>query len=106
MANAIIGASDIELIKSDLLKMPILCYRPGEKFDQVNFDLKGEINWDLKAKAIKSDDHKVILNDREAMEASIARHGYHGEVIALCDVEYNDINRSFQKWHSELKCKI
>lgn len=141
MANAIIGASDIELIKSDLLKMPILwegkaCVLelkeanynwkqmewwafyfehkfqsifkltfqfPGEKFDRVNFDLKGEINWDLKAKAIKSDDHKVILNDREAMEASIARHGFHGEIIALCDVEYNDINRSFQKWHSELK---
>lgn len=99
MANAIIGASDIELIKSDLLKMPILwegkaCVLelkeanynwkqmewwafyfehkfqsifkltfqfPGEKFDRVNFDLKGEINWDLKAKAIKSDDHKVIF---------------------------------------------
>lgn len=37
------------------------------------------------------------------MKASIARHGFHGEIIALCDVEYNDINRSFQKWHSELK---
>ena len=65
--------------------------------------MKGEINWDLKAKAIKSDDHKVILNDRAAMEDSIARHGFHGEIIALCDVEYNDINRSFQRWHSELK---
>lgn len=46
---------------------------------------------------------KLFLNDREAMKASIARHGFHGEIIALCDVEYNDINRSFQKWHSELK---
>jgi len=24
-------------------------------------------------------------------------------VIALCDVEYNDVNRTFQTWHSELK---
>ena len=141
MSNQIIGAKDIELIKSDLSKMPVLwegkaCVLelkeadynwrqmewwafyfehkfqsifksafqfPGEKYDRVNFDLKGEINWDLKAKAIKSDDHKVILNDRGAMEDSIARHGFHGEIIALCDVEYNDINRSFQKWHSELK---
>ena len=76
---------------------------PGEKYDRVGFDLKGEINWDLKAKAIKSDDHKVILNDREAMDASIANHGFHGEIIALCDVEYNDVNRSFQNWHAELK---
>ena len=75
----------------------------GDRFDNVNFDLKGTINWDLKAKAIKSDDHKVILNDRSAMEQSIENHGFHGEIIALCDVEYNDHDRSFQKWHTELK---
>ena len=141
MSNEIIGANDIDMIKSDLSKMPVLwegkaCVLelkeadynwrqmewwafyfehkfqsifkstfqfPGEKYERVHFDMKGEINWDLKAKAIKSDDHKVILNDRAAMEDSIARHGFHGEIIALCDVEYNDINRSFQRWHSELK---
>jgi len=75
----------------------------GDKFDKVTFDLKGTINWDLKAKAIKSDDHKVILNDCSAMEQSIKNHEFHGEIIALCDVEYNDINRTFQKWHTELK---
>jgi len=76
---------------------------PGDKYDKVSFDLKGAINWDLKAKAIKSDDHKVILNDKSAMEQSIKKSGYHGEIIALCDVEYNDIDRNFQKWHTELK---
>ena len=75
----------------------------GDRFDNVTFDLKGAINWDLKAKAIKSDDHKVILNDRLAMEQSIENHSFHGEIIALCDVEYNDNDRSFQKWHTELK---
>jgi len=75
----------------------------GDRFDNVSFDLKGTINWDLKAKAIKSDDHKVILNDCVAMEQSIVNHGFHGEIIALCDVEYNDHDRSFQKWHTELK---
>ena len=75
----------------------------GDRFDNVSFDLKGTINWDLKAKAIKSDDHKVILNDCVAMEQSIENHGFHGEIIALCDVEYNDLDRSFQKWHTELK---
>ncbi|MCY4445327.1 MAG: hypothetical protein OXC02_02540 [Rhodobacteraceae bacterium] len=76
---------------------------PGERFDRVEFDLKTTINWDIKAKAIKTDDNIVILNDKEAMKKSMKRNGYHGEIIGLCDVEYNDIDRSFQKWHSELK---
>lgn len=76
---------------------------PGDRYKSVGFDLKGAVNWDLKAKAIKSDDHKCILNDRAATDASIAAYGSHGVMIALCDVEYNDVDRTFQNWHSELK---
>lgn len=76
---------------------------PGDKFGNVIFDIKGWINWDLKARAIKSDSHTVILNDKEAMDHSIKEEGAHGEIIALCDVEYNDEDRSFQKWHTQLK---
>ena len=76
---------------------------PGERFDRVQFDLKGEINWDLKAKAITLGDNNVILNDKTSMENSIARHGYHGEIIGLCDVEYDDEARRFQHWHTQLK---
>jgi transposase-like protein len=76
---------------------------PGERFGTVRFDLKGCVNWDLKSKAIKSDDHKCILNDKQATNASIITHGEHGVIIALCDVEYNDENRTFQKWHTQLK---
>jgi len=76
---------------------------PGDRYDNVSFDLKGAINWDLKASAIKSDNQKIILNDKSAMEQSIEKLGYHGEIIALCDVEYNDVDRSFQQWHTELK---
>jgi len=76
---------------------------PGDQYENVSFDLKGAINWDLKAHAIKSNEHKVILNDKLAMEKSIEKMGYHGEIIALCDVEYNDNDRTFQKWHTELK---
>ena len=76
---------------------------PGDKFDTVKFDLKTEINWDIKASAIKSQNHKIILNDTSAMEQSIQNYGYHGEIIGLCDVEYNDEDRSFQKWHTGLK---
>jgi hypothetical protein len=79
---------------------------PGDKYGSVAtscFDLKRSINWDLKAKAIKSDDHRSILNDTEAMDWSIATYGAHGLIIGLCDVEYNDKDRSFQRWHEELK---
>ncbi|MBC8141538.1 MAG: hypothetical protein H7Y38_08870 [Armatimonadetes bacterium] len=76
---------------------------PGERFGNVGFDLKRSVNWDLKSKAIKSDDHQAILNDKTAMQETIAKYGEHGVVIALCDVEYNDVERTFQAWHSELK---
>ena len=76
---------------------------PGDRFGNVGFDLKRSVNWDLKSKAVKSDDHHAILNDKEAMQLSIEKYGEHGVVIALCDVEYNDIDRTFQQWHSELK---
>ncbi len=76
---------------------------PGDRFGSVEFDLKGKINWDLKATALKTNNQMIILNDKIAMEHSIAENKFHGEIIGVCDVEYNDINRSFQKWHTELK---
>lgn len=88
----------------------MLCFRHlgedfqrGDTYRTVSFDLKRSVNWDLKAKAIKSDKHDAILNDKTAMEDSIAEYGEHGAIIALCDVEYNDSDRSFQRWHTELK---
>lgn len=76
---------------------------PGDTFGSVTFDLKSNINWDLKSSAIKTHNHTVILNDVDAMNASVKKYGHHGEIIVLCDVEYNDSDRSFQKWHTELK---
>jgi len=76
---------------------------PGDRDGRTGWDAKGRINWDLKAKAIKSDSHSFILNDMSAMKASVARHGEHGVLIALCDVEYNDADRTFQRWRTELQ---
>jgi len=76
---------------------------PGEMIGSTRFDLKGSVNWDLKAKAIKSDDHRCILNDKTALDESIKTYGEHGFMIALCDVEYNDEDRTFQKWRTELQ---
>lgn len=79
------------------------CETPGDRFGNVEFDLKRNFNWDTKASAIKSINDRIILNDKSAMDQSIKLHGSHGEIIARCDVEYNDADRSFQKWHSDLK---
>lgn len=76
---------------------------PGRTYGETCFDAVRNLNWDIKAKAIKSDDFHAILNDKTAMDASIADNGEHGVMIGLCDVEYNDENRSFQQWHSQLK---
>lgn len=37
------------------------------------------------------------------MNRAIRKYKEHGLIIALCDVEYNDENHTFQKWHTELK---
>lgn len=73
---------------------------PGDKYGNVAFDLRKTINWDLKTSATKN--KKVILNDKEAMDQSIDKDGFHGEIIALFDADY-DTDRSFQQWHSNLK---
>jgi len=77
---------------------------PGDRIDdRVLFDAKRTIVWDFKAKAIKSDQHDAILNDTKAVNMLIERDGAYGAMIALCDVEYNDADRTFQKWHTKLK---
>ena len=76
---------------------------PGERFGTTTFDLKRSVNWDLKSSAIKPGPHRVILNDKSAMQQSVRENGEHGFIMALCDVEYNDASRSFQRWHTELK---
>jgi len=76
---------------------------PGEKYGKVEFDSFRSINWDMKASAIKSHSHKIILNDTRAIDESIGKLGAHGLILALLDVDYNDVDRNFQKWHTALK---
>lgn len=76
---------------------------PGEKIGKVQWDAQLSIHWDLKAKAIKSDSQTCILNDEMSTRATVADGGELGLLIALCDVEYNDVDRSFQRWRTELQ---
>ena len=76
---------------------------PGDQVGKICFDAPRSANWDFKAHAIKTHSHLAVLNDVAAMDASVKRHGWHGLIVALLDCEYNDSDRSFQKWHTELK---
>ncbi|MCH9704682.1 MAG: hypothetical protein K0U15_00965 [Proteobacteria bacterium] len=76
---------------------------PGDKYGKDVFDVKGEINWELNVATLKTDFCTVTLSNTATIHKAIAEHGYHGEVIALCNFAYDDNNRSFQSWHENLK---
>ena len=90
------------LIRKHLSGVPHFVW-PGDRFGNITFDLKGVINWDVKAKAIKSDSHQSPLNDMRAIEQAIRTDGAYGVILGLCDVIYNDENRTFQQWHTQFK---
>ena len=73
------------------------------KYGNVSFDGFLKVPIDFKAHAINSESHNVIINDTEATIKAIEEYGFVIVIMALGEVKYNDINRSFQKWHSDLK---
>lgn len=72
-------------------------------YGNTKFDGFFKIPWDFKAHTTNKNSHHVVINDREAIEAAIHDYGAVGVIVAVGEAEYNDINRSFQIWHSELK---
>ncbi len=76
---------------------------PGPKYGNVRFDGFKEIPWDFKAHAINTSSHQIIVNDSEATANAIRDFGCVGLILANGEVKYNDDERTFQKWHEELK---
>ena len=76
---------------------------PGPKYGRVKFDGFLGIPWDLKAHAMNTSSHQIIVNDSGAIAGGIKEFGSVGLILALGQVIYNDGNRAFQKWHQELK---
>lgn len=76
---------------------------PGPKYGNVRFDGFKEIPWDFKAHAANTSSHKVIINDTEALMEAINQFNMVGIIIAIGEVTYNDKDRTFQKWHENLK---
>jgi hypothetical protein len=74
---------------------------PGDRFGNVSFDLRGSINWDLKAHPNSAS--ALILNDKEAVLSSIQKHQYHGFVVLAVECSYDDDEGAFKYWHDALK---
>ena len=75
----------------------------GMRYGRTEFDAFRKINWDFKAHAINSATHRIITNDMEAVASTVSEHGHYGLIIAMGKVEYNDEERTFKRWHDELK---
>lgn len=76
---------------------------PGKKYGRTEFDAFCEISWDFKSHAANTTSHTVITNDTEAIANTIKEFGNYGIILAIGEVEYNDEERTFKKWHDDLK---
>jgi len=76
---------------------------PGPYYGNAEFDGFLGIPWDFKAHAMNTSSHQIIVNDSLAVARAIADFGAVGLILAIGKVEYNDEERTFQRWHNELK---
>ena len=76
---------------------------PGKRYGNTTFDAFREISWDFKAHAANTTRHDVITNDVAAIKNTLDDYGYYGLILAIGHVEYNDEQRTFKKWHDQLK---
>lgn len=80
---------------------------PGPNFGNVQFDGLWSFPWDFKAHVTTNRkgnrQYGVIVNDQDAIRKAIEEYGSVGLIVATGEAEFNDEDRSFQQWHSELK---
>lgn len=76
---------------------------PGPKYGKVEFDGFKDIPWDFKAHAMNTSSNQIIVNDSEAIANGNRDYREVGLILAMGKVMYNDEDRTFQKWHEQLK---
>jgi len=73
------------------------------RYGNASFDGLYNTPFDFKAHAANTKNHKIPVNDREAIERGIGDFGSIGLIVAVGNVTYDDENKTFQKWHDALK---
>jgi len=84
----------------DLFEIPY-----SKKYGNTSFDGFFEFPWDFKVHAFESG-KKVIINDSQAISSAIKEHGCVGLIVVIGNVQYDNPNRDFYKWHQELKGEL
>ena len=79
----------------------IIAAKTGPIYGSTTFDIKRKYVWDLKSHP--SNVKSLILNDAKAIESCIAEQGGLGFIILSGNVEYDDDQMNFKKWHDDLK---
>lgn len=79
---------------------------PGQKYSNMRFDAFREISWDFKVQAANTTIYNIIASGTEAIADTISNYGYYGMILAIGSVEYNDKEKTFKKWHDELRKEI
>lgn len=82
--------------------LPPLMLIPGPRYGKTGFDGFLEVPWDFKVH-VSTTGSKVIINDREAIEQAFVAYQAVGLAIGIGAAVYNDEDRSFQRWHQQLK---
>ena len=79
---------------------------PGKKYDNTEFDAFREISWDFKVDSVDPGAYSVTANDAEAVADTITDYGSYGMIVAIGDMEYDDKETSFKKWHDEIRGRV
>ena len=75
----------------------------GPKYGRVRFDGYFKVPWDFKAHAQNASSSDIIVNDLEAIASALEKYPYVGLIVASGIVDYDDEQRSFKRWHDNLK---
>lgn len=78
----------------------------GKKYGNMKFDAFREIPWDFRVDSTDAKTYSVIANDAEIISDAISNYGYHGIILAIGNMEFDDKETSFKKWHDELRGKV
>ncbi len=78
-----------------------------KRYGYADFDAFAEIPWDFKAHIRQNprglQTHKIPGTDRRATLQAIKDYGAVGFIVGIGTATFNDENRSFKRWHDELK---
>ena len=79
---------------------------PGKKYGNTAFDAFRNISWDFKMDSFDPGAYSVTANGAEGIADTISDYGYYGIILAIGDIEWDDKEISFKKWHDELRGEI